>query len=59
MMNQSWLATRVLNRINQIGNGKKKSNMMLYKFNKFFFFWDSKWRKKLENYHSKNQSDYI
>lgn len=23
MMNQSWLATRVLNRINQIGNGKK------------------------------------
>lgn len=38
---------------------KKISNMILYKFNKFFFFWDSKWRKKLENYHSKNQSDYI
>ena len=38
---------------------KNISNMILYKFNKFFFFWDSKWRKKLENYHSKNQSDYI
>ena len=47
MMNQSWLATWVLKRINQIENGKKKKKMMLYKFNKFFFFWDSKWRKKI------------